>query len=421
MKRKTLLTLISVFFLCLDSAVAQESRPFLFLFQRGSDLLVGNYGANSQELEALRQNVNANRAAIKQGQGHYRIVSFVMPCDSADFAAINNASVQGSVVRSWLIKRHKLSSNNSTFYIDRRSGFDNRVEVAYVDSPVAANASQTINYTMSRKDRAKVDMAVSRYNPVPFLDMEFAANSPQDKSGIKNDVVERTTDSATPAAKTDRTDNVAPQVSAPQTTVTQEQTTTPAVSVTQQPSKEKLFPTWALKTNLLLFAGVYPDFRYYVVTPNIEAEYYFARRWSVGADFAYAVSKLSDTDTKERFGYHNYAAEGRYWFKGDCRFRGFYAGIYAAYTEFNLMDPDRYDGFGYSGDMYSAGLSAGYVAPLSRRLFLEVGLRGGYAYADYEKYHHDGSGFISNGQGNDSNFRLQAVRVSLMYRFGGKK
>lgn len=191
-----------------------------------------------------------------------------------------------------------------------------------------------------------------------------------------------------------------------------------AFGSTYQEAGRNHFPLVGVKTNLLLFAGVYPDFRYYAVTPNIAFEAYFARCWSVNADYAYSRRTLGPNDTQKRFAYTSVGVEPRFWLSGDDRFRGFYVGAYAAYVQFNVMRPRVREGLGYSGDQFSTGFSAGYTQPLAKRLLIEFSLKGGFRHSVFDRYSNQDGNFVFKSSGFDNSVALQAVNVSLMYRFG---
>lgn len=57
---------------------------------------------------------------------------------------------------------------------------------------------------------------------------------------------------------------------------------------TARKQRNMLLPLVSVKTNLYTWAGMTPDFDYTAFTPNLSAEFFFARRWSAVASAAYA-------------------------------------------------------------------------------------------------------------------------------------
>jgi len=188
----------------------------------------------------------------------------------------------------------------------------------------------------------------------------------------------------------------------------------------------KLYPIFAIKTNLLPWAGITPDFKRTTFMPNLEGEVYFGDRWSVSASALYANWKYSGGE--KFWGYTAYSVEPRVWIKGDGLFRGFYVGVYGQAGDFNEQK-GRIDTEGtetttnVTGDYWDAGISAGYMLPLSKHWCAELSLRGGYRSASYDKYtrsvtpdkifHYD-----DNLSGKKNQFTLTGVRINIVYRIG---
>lgn len=181
----------------------------------------------------------------------------------------------------------------------------------------------------------------------------------------------------------------------------------------------------ALKTNLLFDA---------VGALNIGVEMPIGKHFSVIGDFAYSYwrsyKNLYALQTLQ------YGVEGRYWFGVNENkkarkqewakpLRGWNVGLYGMYC--NRYDVQWIDG--YQGDgFWSAGLSAGYAAPIARNLTLELSLAAGYFYtSEYRHYHqpeYDANGkyhLMWQQTGSFGTFTLTKVRVSLVWLIGSSK
>lgn len=187
----------------------------------------------------------------------------------------------------------------------------------------------------------------------------------------------------------------------------------------QRKEKRKMKPIVAFKTDFVAWAGVLPDFSRTTFMPNLEAEFYFAKRWSVGVSGLYANW---DYKSKKQFwGYTAYSIEPRLWFKGDGLFCNFYMGLYGQIGDFNKQI-DRDDASttltNYTGDYWSAGLSVGYMLALSRHWCLELSVRGGYRSAKYDIYDRELPNYYWSGSGEKNEFALTGLRFNLVYRIG---
>lgn len=176
-----------------------------------------------------------------------------------------------------------------------------------------------------------------------------------------------------------------------------------------------LHPVFALKTNLVLWAGVTPEFDISTFMPNLAAELYFARRWSVEGSYVYSDWKYFKGD--KLWAVSAFSVEPRFWFRRDGQFRGFYVGVYGQYGEFDNQR-DRHAGGGQrTGTFFSAGASIGYAQALSRHWYIEIGIKGGYFRADTDVYdielpHHYFNHNLTEGKFSPG------LRLNVMYRFG---
>jgi len=128
---------------------------------------------------------------------------------------------------------------------------------------------------------------------------------------------------------------------------------------------------WVLKTNLLYDA---------LLSPSIEAEYRFSSHWSAQVDFA--IAWWSNKSKHKYYQLTQFSPEVRYWFNGKQLWKGHYIGAFIGAGHYDLEN----GGDGYQGEFMMAGLSYGYMFPISRVLSLEAGIGVGYMNTEYEEY-----------------------------------
>lgn len=179
-------------------------------------------------------------------------------------------------------------------------------------------------------------------------------------------------------------------------------------------------PLLALKTDLLPWAGVAPGFERGAFMPNLALEVYFARRWSVDANALYANWDYSGGD--KLWALTSLGVEPRFWIRNDGTFQGFYVGGYGQFGQFDNQRNKTAGTDNRTGTFWSAGLSAGWLQPLSRHWAVEVGVRGGYRNASFDWYdiERDGAGAVHsyfNRSDTQGKF-MPGVRVNVMYRLG---
>lgn len=171
-------------------------------------------------------------------------------------------------------------------------------------------------------------------------------------------------------------------------------------------------PLLAVKTDLVQWAGVTPDFKMATFMPNLALEVYFAERWSVQAGYAYSnwnafsgdreVYALSAADVEVR------SRPGK-----APLLRGFYLGVYGTYGQYHVRQAAQ----GNTGSFWCAGAGAGWLQPLSRHWAVEAELRGGYRSANNTLYDIEPGHDYFNTRQKEGKFTPQ-VRVHLVYRIG---
>lgn len=129
----------------------------------------------------------------------------------------------------------------------------------------------------------------------------------------------------------------------------------------------------AIKTNLLYDA---------ILMPSLEVEYRFNDRWTANAEGD--VAWWHNDPKHKYYQVMILSGEGRYWFKhyNNRPWHGFYVGAFGGGGKYDLENGNR----GYKGIGYMAGISAGFMFPVSRNISFEAGLGVGYLTTKYEEY-----------------------------------
>lgn len=160
---------------------------------------------------------------------------------------------------------------------------------------------------------------------------------------------------------------------------------------------------FALKTNLLYDA---------LLSPSIEAEYRFASHWSAHLDFAIAWWK-----NKRKHKYYQLAQlspEIRYWLNDKRYWKGHYIGAFVGAGHYDLENGKD----GYKGEFVMAGLSYGYLFPISRCLSLDAGIGVGYLNTEYEEYLPIEGHYVYQQTSRTGYIGPLKVRLSLVWHFG---
>ncbi len=152
---------------------------------------------------------------------------------------------------------------------------------------------------------------------------------------------------------------------------------TTKATVTERRERSK----FALKTNLLYGLGT--------LTPNLRAEFGLGNRTSLEVGVSYNWRNLHGTTENNKKYVHGVTMfEFRYWL---CqRLYGHFFGIHPFGGFFNVGGyniPLLFEKqFRYEGTMFGAGLSYGYMLPLSTRWGVEFNVGVGVAQLKYDKY-----------------------------------
>ncbi len=160
---------------------------------------------------------------------------------------------------------------------------------------------------------------------------------------------------------------------------------------------------FALKTNLAYALAL---------MPSLELEWRISRCWSFNLEGDVAW-------WKNREGHKCYqlamaSPEVRFWFGGNSLKGGLYAGAFAGAGLYDLENVTR----GYRGEGLMAGLSLGYLWPLTRGFAIETGIGGGWMSTRYKEYvPYEGHHIYVRSRKMDYYGPLK-VKVALVWRLG---
>lgn len=178
-------------------------------------------------------------------------------------------------------------------------------------------------------------------------------------------------------------------------------------------SQKSFTPLLAVKSNLLYWVGVMPDFKHYNWTPNLSVEYFFADRWSINGSGAYAKRKVGND---QYYGISAWSLEPRIWLNADGAYRWLYAGLYGELGDFDnqRMHIDDYQ----TGKFGGLGISLGAYIPVTERLGAEVGLRAGYSRRSIDYYTPENGHYYFDYNKKRNKFGITGINISIVYRFG---
>ena len=173
---------------------------------------------------------------------------------------------------------------------------------------------------------------------------------------------------------------------------------------------------WAVKTNALYDV---------LLVPNVGAELYLGKNWSVGANWMYAWWKHDAKHWYWRvYGGDVYA---RYWFGRKAKEKpltGHHIGVYAQALTYDFETGGRgYMGGKPGGNIwdkasFGAGIEYGYSHPIARRLNLDFTLGVGYLTGDYHEYIPMDGCYVWQATKNRRWFGPTKAEVSLVWLLG---
>lgn len=370
------LSFISVLNLSASSASASNNsfRPdsAMFYYRSGSILLFDTYRTNAQSLARMGSFVQANRSAIVSGAAHLALFGYIPSYEVGNKRAVNNASVQASVVRAFLKTHYGIDHGCFTFAIDTTQNLSNVVQLQLVRGGIPTYSNTEINYSESHNQGAIAEAFAQYRNGIPYTSYYmvlarrnelatgdgslYALNgSPVDSYGDDEQYYTDGSTSKTFYIKAADGSYITASTAALASGVglyslsaagvytpasTQDmlafgpahQKATEGYNPNQkqglvrtEPYAEakgsmtaRDYPVVGVKTNLLYWAAA---------MPNLELEFFMGKGVSlaVEGDYAWLSSALGNEKAYYVWGF---SAEVRFWFRQNRRFDGFYAGVY---------------------------------------------------------------------------------------------
>lgn len=181
---------------------------------------------------------------------------------------------------------------------------------------------------------------------------------------------------------------------------------------------------FAIKTNLLLWAGVQHDFKHTTPVTNVALEYFISNHVSIELGAMYSYWRYNSN--QEFQGISGYRFEPRYFIPVVHDRFGVYLGPYFRFGDYDrrsvdnaqlTVDSEKLRPCGRTGDYWDAGLSAGLSINLVDQLGLEVGARAGYVHTRTTKYTNDNWYNWYDSDKRNNKVRVTDLNVSLTYRF----
>lgn len=153
---------------------------------------------------------------------------------------------------------------------------------------------------------------------------------------------------------------------------------------------------------------------YAALMPNAEIEWMFGDRWSTALEAQAAWYAKNSPHKAYRLAVAT--PEVRYWIISRSRWHGMYAGLFGGVGLYDLSNGKK----GYEGEGVMAGLSAGYMWPIGKRLSLEAGLGAGYMHTRYKEYVPIDNHFVYQLTKDFNYFGPLRLKLSLVWRFQSK-
>ncbi|MDE6498544.1 MAG: DUF3575 domain-containing protein [Muribaculaceae bacterium] len=172
------------------------------------------------------------------------------------------------------------------------------------------------------------------------------------------------------------------------------------------PASRPKLRNFALKTNLLFDAAL---------MPNLELQWQFNRHWSVAVEGD--VAWWSRPSANKYYRLAVISPEVRYHIAPRGILHGMYAGVFGGGGWYQLAN-GKNDGKGNHGEGYMAGLSFGYMWPISRCLSLEAGVGAGFMHARNREYLPVGDHKLYLRTKSINYFGPLKLKLSLAWRFG---
>jgi len=410
----------------------------LLKFEPNSSVLKRRFLDNTASLVKLDFIVTSNLEKLKSGKSHLAITGFIMSEMTDSAKAINQISVQSSVVKSYLMLKYNFTNSCITYRIDNsQEVLNNLIEISYVESPVATDDNRFIYYTL-KPTPSNLKIVLSNYGKIPYEKSFVIPNVVNVSDGIVIEKAKERTQYDLPLIKRIELDSSIDlftvdslpnffiySYSLRGIAIKNGTGSTICASFAAKQKKQLVpktrsifYPVIGIKTNLISWAGYTPSLELGKQTSisNIELEGYFAQRFSISIDGIY-TPLFRNSEDLQWWKVNGIAMEARVWLGAKDVFKGFYSGFYVITGEFDIMK-ESIGMFGYTGKYYGGGLSFGFVQPIFKALHLEIGVRGGFRDDIWDSYEIEEGKSYYLSSGSRRGFKLQGLRFCLMLRFG---
>lgn len=162
---------------------------------------------------------------------------------------------------------------------------------------------------------------------------------------------------------------------------------------------------FALKTNILYDAAL---------MPNLEFEWLINTNWSVAVEGG--VAWWSNEKRHKYYQLAYVSPEVRYHILPRKDWHGMYAGVFVGGGKYDLEN----GGNGYKGEGGMAGLSFGYMWPISKRWSLEAAIGAGYMFTRYQEYEPREGHYLYQRTKDLHYFGPLKLKFAIAWRFGAK-
>lgn len=444
--KKTILLCLSILMLSSFTTVTKSQThsanqlvdSTIFYYRTGSTILYEAYSSNASALERLNRMVAANRPAILSGNAHFELLSYIPSSSVGVPTAINAASIQASVVRSYLKTQYGIPHSCSTFAIDTTQGAQNKIQVQLISGPIPLYANKEINYSEDRSSWA-INQAFAAYQDgIPYASYLMILASRNNYFGaqggqlyaLRNEMWQtedwdnfadttslsrlalaaqinlyiKTADGDYVQATQSDVDNGIKIIYSRNDDGTYSFASLDAILAAAKNANNDYAALYAKHNtpsegfvsaseqqpystknsgfrNYPIF-GFKTNLLYWAVAlPNLELEFYFGKSFSISLEGEYTwLSEYLPVENAYYFWGVN--GEFRYWFERNSRYEHWYLGVYGNAGQYDF----KFNKVGNQGDYYSVGLTAGYVLPIGKHFNVEFGLGVGYIHYTNSAY-----------------------------------
>lgn len=182
----------------------------------------------------------------------------------------------------------------------------------------------------------------------------------------------------------------------------------------ESPSPRTAETRFALKTNLLAWAGVMPDFVQTAPVANVALEYYINRSFSIELGAAYSYWNYNNNAAFQ--GISGYRVESHYRFPFVSERLWGYLGPYFRIGDYDTQNSELTTQ-NSTGDYRDVGLSAGLTFSIVGSLGLEIGARAGYVKTKAALYTREAGENWFDEYKPYNKMKVTDLNISLIYRF----